>query len=81
VKHAIRILTVLVFSFLAALVEWVPDGALFNTIFTVNGIFFSIGYSVIISFDLSQVTNKIVLDAIKESLKKLETSFLVYFGV
>lgn len=80
-KHVARAFIVIFLSLLAALLKWVPDNTLFNTLFTVNGIFFSIGYSVIISFDLSQVTNRFLLTPIKENLKKLETSFLVYFSI
>jgi len=81
-KHLLRGVLVIISSFVASyFFEWDTSSSFFNTIFTVDGIFFSIGYSIIISFDLSQVTNLTVLKSIKDNLKELERNFLGYFTV
>jgi TRAP-type uncharacterized transport system fused permease subunit len=80
-KRIIRFIAILIVSALAGFIKWIPDSLVNNTLFTINGIFFSIGYSVIIGFDLSGVTEKTTLKLIKQNQRTIEKSFLEYFSL
>jgi hypothetical protein len=50
-----------------------------STIYTVSGIMFSIGMSLVVTSNTSGVKNKIVKDAIRDKLKDVRSKFLVCF--
>jgi hypothetical protein len=79
--HIVRALAVLLFSVFLSWIGFVPGQEFFNTMFSVNGIFCSIGYSVIISFDLTSVTNQAILKKIRINLKKIGIYFAIYLAI
>jgi len=79
--HIIRILLVIFLSITPSYFGFVPDQAFFNTIFAINGIFCSIGYSVIISFDLTSITSQSMLKKIRDNLKKISSNFTIYLAL
>lgn len=80
-NHILRVLVIIVLSIIFSHFGIVPDQSFFNTIFSVNGIFCSIGYSVIISFDLTAVTNKVILKRIRDNLKTISRNFTFYLAL
>lgn len=80
-KHILRAILVLAGSALASLLPITFAPAFTTTLYTIIGIFFSIGYSIVIGFDLAEVTNGKLVKRIRERLKYIERSFVVYFGI
>ena len=58
-----------------------PNNALLSTLYTVCGIMFSIGLSLIVTFNLSNIRNKNYLNTIKNNLKYIRNSFMWYFAI
>lgn len=80
-RHILRFGFTVIISGIFSLfsVDFAPS--VFNTLYTVIGIFFSIGYSIVIGFDLSSVTDESVLLRIRQRLKSVEQTFIGYFVV
>jgi len=55
----------------------VPNTAYYNTVFTVIGIFYSIGYSIALGFDYSKIENKEYALRIHSEVKYVIHSFTV----
>ena len=62
------------------LLKYEPSKELLSTLYTVAGIFFSIGISLIIAFDLSPIKNNNYYNAIQANLNKLRNCYIYYFA-
>lgn len=58
-----------------------PNSDLLSTLYTVCGIMFSIGLSLIVTFNLSNIRNKNYLTKIKRNLRYIRNSFMWYFTI
>ena len=58
-----------------------PNSDLLSTLYTVCGIMFSIGLSLIVTFNLSNIRNKNYLTKIKSNLRYIRNSFMWYFTI
>lgn len=56
-----------------------PNEQLLSTLFTVIGIFFSIGYSLCTTFDDSKITNKDFLKILRANFKVIQINFIIFF--
>jgi hypothetical protein len=54
---------------------------LLNTLFTVGSIFFSLGLSIVVTFDLSKVKNQKYLNEIKDKLNTIKKNILQTFCI
>lgn len=52
-----------------------------STLYTVSGIMFSVGISLVISFRLSEITNEQFLQQCSLNLKNIRNNFIIYFFV
>ncbi len=58
-----------------------PNNALLSTLYTVCGIMFSIGISLIVTFNLSNIRNKNYLTIIRRNLTYIRNSFMWHFTI
>lgn len=82
-KHLILFLILLiVVTFISTICESHPiNTECINTIYTVSGIMFSIGMSVICSMNLSSIKNPSIYNTIRENINGVRNTYLLYFGV
>lgn len=80
-KNVIRILILITVSLIISLIFKIQLGDYFiNTIYTVSGILFSVGFGLIISnVNLSGVKNKVVIDKFRGSVDRVRNSYILYF--
>ena len=63
------------------LLGYSPEPGVMSTLYTVSGIFFSIGLSLIIAFDLSPIKNPILLKKIRATLAGLRGDYIKWFSI
>lgn len=81
-KHVIVILAILLLSIiLFTITKKVDNSNLISTIFTINGIMFSIGLGLISSFNLHGIKNRKYLKTIRDNINSVRNSFIFLFGV
>lgn len=80
-KHLARAVIVLFASVIASLIDLSISQEIYNTFYTVIGIFFSIGFSIVIGFDLSDVENSEFVAKVRRSLVPVTRTFVTYFAV
>jgi len=80
-RHLFRIIAVVGVSAILSVFQISFAQSFFNTLYTIIGIFFSIGYSIVIGFDFSEMTNEKLVTSLRRNLKTIERSFIVYFGI
>lgn len=69
------------FIFLSILIEIELDDFFLNTIYTVSGIMFSVGFGLIVTFQISGVKNKVYISDIRKNINRVRNSFLIYFVI
>ena len=80
-RYAVRLIAVFAVTALASLFSFSPQPFFFSTLFTVVGIFFSIGFSIVIGFDFSAITNDSLVKGLRRRLKQIEHSFTIHFAI
>lgn len=81
-KTIIRIIVLGFIGILLSTFEVIyPNATLLSTLYTVCGIMFSIGLSLIVTFNLSNIRNKRYLETIEHDLKSIRDSFMWYFAI
>lgn len=80
-KHLARVAIVLLASVVVSLVDLSISQEVYNTFYTVIGIFFSIGFSIVIGFDLSNVENLDFIAKVRRNLIPVTRTFIVYFAM
>lgn len=81
-KTAIRFIVVLLLSIIISSVwDTRPDDFFMSTIYTVTGIIFSIGLSLIVMFSLHGLKNKSYINHLRKNLFYIRQSFIVYFSI
>lgn len=76
-----RTIVILAMTFLTYLFGFIPDTNILSTLFTVLSIFISIGFSVIISFDLSSIKNDFLYKKILSNLREIRKNYIYYFSI
>lgn len=76
----IRLIIIILLAIGASFLESFPDDLLLSTFFTVASIFFSIGLSIIVTFDFDKIENAIAYEDIKNNINKIRNSFLRFFA-
>lgn len=79
-KHLARAAIVLLASIVVSFVDLSISQEIYNTFYTVIGIFFSIGFSIIIGFDLSNVENPDFVVKVRKGLAPVTRTFIAYFS-
>lgn len=75
-----RDLVIIVFAILLSFfIKWRADDFFMNTIYTVLGIVFSIGIGLVVSFNMSGITKKNIVNKIRGNLVSLRDSYMRYF--
>lgn len=80
-KHLARAALVLLASVVVSLLDFAIPQEIYSTFYTVIGIFFSIGFSIVIGFDVSNVTNQEFVTKVRRGLAPVTRTFIVYFIV
>lgn len=80
-----KIINILIFAFLSVLISVFTDikaDVFFaSTLYTISGIMFSVGASMIVTFNLSGIKNQDFLVRIRQNLCDVKKSFIFYFLV
>lgn len=80
-----KIISILTFTFLSVLISNLTDiraDTFFaSTLYTISGIMFSVGASMIVTFNLSGIKNQDFLVRIRQNLCDVKKSFIFYFLV
>jgi|SRR5690606_9978508 len=81
-KPVVRDLIVVLFSVLLSMFLNIGvDDFFMGTIYTVSGIMFSIGISILVTFNLHGIKKQSLIDRIRKSLNKARNIFIYYFSV
>ena len=81
-KIIIKILSlILVFLFFSILIPIKPDNFFVSTFFTVLSIMFTLGLSIISTFDIKGIKNKNYVRQIRNILNKIRNSYILYFFI
>jgi len=81
-KTAIRFIVVLLLTIIISSVwDTRPDDFFMSTIYTVTGIIFSIGLSLIVTFSFHGLKNKAYINHLRKNLFYIRQSFIVYFSI
>lgn len=81
-KTAIRFIVLLLLTIIISSVwDTRPDDFFMSTIYTVTGIIFSIGLSLIVTFSLHGLKNKSYINHLRKNLFYIRQSFIVYFSI
>lgn len=75
------LIIVALFIVLSPLCGMQPDDFFSNTIYTVSGIIFSVGFGLIVTFNMSGVKNKKYLIQLRGVINQVRNSFLKYFFI
>lgn len=78
-KHFFRIFAIFLSSFIISNFTDSLSIDIANTFFTISGIFFSIGISQIMSFDLRDITDEKIYSYIIKNNERVRRSFFLYF--
>ncbi len=79
-KLTISLLIICLITILVSSISMVtPDQFFTSTIFTVSGIMFSIGFGLIVSFNLNGVKNKNYIKELRENINFVRNNFMTYF--
>lgn len=78
-----KIINILIFAFLSVLIsvftDIKADNFFASTLYTISGIMFSVGASMIVTFNLSGIKNQDFLLRIRRNLCDVKKSFIFYF--
>lgn len=81
-KKKLQILTLTaIITSLLCLLGYSPEPGVMSTLYTVSGIFFSIGLSLIIAFDLNPIKNPALLRRVRETLARLRNDYIKWFSI
>jgi len=78
-KHVFRLGGAILLATALSLVPFNPPIDFFSTFYTVIGIFFSIGYSIVLGFDFSAIQNVELVSRIRQNIRGVVRSFVAYF--
>ena len=79
ITHIYRIILIIFLTFICYFFNYLPNDHIFSTLFTISSIFFSIGISLIITFDLSKISSDKFYFMIKNNINYVRNMFLIYF--
>lgn len=79
-KHLVITVLLLVITVAVTKFDITIAPELLSTLFTVNGIMFSIGLGLIASFNMSGIKNKAYITSIRSNIKKVRNLFMLLFS-
>ena len=80
-RYILSFFLIIIATIAVSFIPYQLEKGFFDILFAVVGIFYSIGYSVVLGFDFSRIKNRELTQELKKNVRNVGTSFTVFFGI